>query len=336
MSENSKANSQVFLSSFGSLFQKLNVEFPPQRTSNPCTRSTITQRLGRVQDLSYRDKGIPYSTRPGISQTARPVNPQRIVDYPVQMYCDLNRPHLREDPMRNFDKAFNAYGERLRADLRGMHGVCTQLIAQEKQEAAKWYAMCARAIVERDQARKRFDSLTNGAGSPSSAAGEVQNTGVAGPLNSKHRGGSSGAQELSSTGKLSLLHLPPVHSPPESPPPSPHLSTSPASSSAMAISPTLPHSTISPSSSHVEVSQFGQRPVKRRKSCEVTRLIAHDAQPGGSGRVPEHTLPCNLKIKQQSRTPSPLTLPTDFPSDFSHVDLMYVSVKGMFVCRACL
>ena len=55
----------------------------------------------------------------------------------MQRYRDVGPPQTREDPIKSLEKAFNIYGERLRADVRGLRGLCTQIIAQEKPESAK-------------------------------------------------------------------------------------------------------------------------------------------------------------------------------------------------------
>jgi len=249
------------------------------------------------------------------------------------MHREIGRPHLREDPVRSVDKVFNVYGERIRADLRDMHGLCTQLVAQEKQEAAKWYALCAKVITERDHARQRLSVLAN-----SSSSG-VDHTDSAGRLTSKRGREVPSYSEESSRDTASArstvsvdsrpmrsLRLSPVHSPPASP--SPGLSMSPPSSSLLTATPPLSIATIPPSSSRSEFSPFEQRPVKLRRSCDLSNSIK---PPGGS---PPQTA-TDVRIKQQSRTPSPLTLPTQV-GDIFHVDLMYVSTKGGFVCRACL
>lgn len=285
-----------------------------------------------------------------MSQTTGPLRPQRILDQPHTLSVGFpNRPpreiqasrpgpgpHSREDPLRSVDQMFNVYGERLHADLRDMHGLCTQLVSREK---AKWYTLCAKVMMERDDARQKVNALTqsrnNLASSPSSA--EAQNFDFVGRLASKR--GRELPSKLDSTSPVDIRPKKSLQSPilsPSTSPTSPGKSTSPMAVTSPATTP--PRSEFSP---------FEQRPVKRRRSCDVSPLSYHTKReepsnsPTYSYTHPSPPQPAsNVKIKQQNRTPSPLTLPTHpgstLTSDFSHVDLMYVSTKGAFLCRACL
>ncbi|KAF8148830.1 hypothetical protein B0H34DRAFT_199743 [Crassisporium funariophilum] len=96
-----------------------------------------------------------------------------------------------------------------------------------------------------------------------------------------------------------------------------------------------------------------QRPVKRRKSCETSMSDRSSATLVEPAHGPEHDTVSALGEKDmelESETESSTTAVLDCtrsesgnplkantsPIEFSHVDIMYVPLKGNLVCRACL
>jgi hypothetical protein len=119
----------------------------------------------------------------------------------------------------------------------------------------------------------------------------------------------------------------------------------PSSLPPLSASMTPPSSGASTTSIYTNSSD---RPVKRTRSREPpSRSSVETTLADSTNRLvlatSTHSPP--PRIKQQSRTPSPLTPnsstlpPASAPAaapDFSHVDLMYVRRQSSLVCRACL
>ena len=286
-------------------------------------------------------------------------------DFPIQTFLETGPPSSREDSVKSMERAFNAYGERLRSDLRDMRGLCTQLIAQEKQEAAKWYALCAKVIRERDYARQRVNmlaygrngsralsSLSSSSSSETAAAAQIPNDANRASKRSYEDDESSqlleGLPPLSRSKSAEArpirpLRLSPVHSPVGSPTRS--TMSPPSSLPPLSASMTPPSSGASTTSIYTNSSD---RPVKRTRSREPpSRSSVETTLADSTNRLvlATSTRSPPPRIKQQSRTPSPLTPnsstlpPASAPAaapDFSHVDLMYVRRQSSLVCRACL
>ncbi|KAF9530900.1 hypothetical protein CPB83DRAFT_144149 [Crepidotus variabilis] len=249
----------------------------------------------------------------------------------------------QEGLSRSLEKAFNVYNDRVRSDLRDFRGLCTSLVAQEQQEAMKWYSLCLKVMKERDIARQQLHllSLERNSGSLTSPPISPSSTDQEAELNKALKRGredymmSNTVETASASSRSSSvetrptrpLRLSPVHSPSGSPT---RMSTSPLpvndpSPSTLSASPTSMALPPSPqTNSHGRVDH---RPGKRRKSCEAI----------GPTEV------SSPRVKQQSRTPSPLSfpghlrsLPPQQSADFPHIDLMYVPTNGLLVCRACI
>ncbi len=290
------------------------------------------------------------------------------VEFPMQRYRDVGPPQTREDPIKSLEKAFNIYGERLRADVRDFRGLCTRIIAQEKQESAKWYALCAKVIMERDYARQKINILAyernNHILNPASPPGlmaRAQSTDTPASRASKRLHNSVSDDEIqeatsppSSSNSLEARPIRPLrHSPSHSPATSPtRLSLSPSPTTTVASpplsAPSTPPTSMFLGSSVVPESNLAsidQRPVKRRKSYDYQTLREITlADPIKSEILPRSSSPTiSPKVKQQPRTPSPLphriqpqVSTSNFTAEFLPVDLMYVSSQGSLICRACL
>ena len=320
--------------------------------------SAISCAAQPPQHSTYLVRAIPSRHAP------RPKDPHvPPFEFPLQSFLESGPPSSREDAVKSLDKAFNAYGERLRSDLRDMRGLCTKLIVQEKQEAAKWYALCGKVIMERDYARQRVNMLTCGRSRASSSLSTSANHRASKRSYDDDDDDDDSSQLLEGFPPLSRsksaevrpirpLRLSPVHSPDGSP--------SRSTMSPPMSLPPLSAATMSPSSSDasttsIHTSTRADRPVKRTRSKEPpSRSSTVETTLADSTNrlvlVTSTRSPPPPRIKQQPRTPSPVTLnsstllPASAPAsaaaaaaaDFSHVDLMYVRRQSSLVCRACL
>jgi len=293
---------------------------------------------------------------PACSQASSVQDPHALpVEFPIQRYRDVGPPQTREDPIKSLEKAFNIYGDRLRADMREFRGLCTKIVAQEKQESAKWYALCAKVIMERDYARQKINILSyernNHILNPAGLTARAQSTDTPRSRSSKRLHNSNSdddVQEATSPPSNSVGARPikPLrHSPSHSPATSPtRMSLSPSPTTTVASPPisapsTPPTSTclgssVAPESNLVSIDQ---RPVKRRKSYDSTYRTKSEILPRSSSPT------ISPKVKQQPRTPSPLSCQiqpqvstSNYSAEFLPVDLMYVSSQGSLICRACL
>ena len=265
--------------------------------------------------------------------------------------------------VQSIEKAFNVYGERIRADLRDFRGLCTNLVVQEQMEADKWHSLCMKIMKERDYARQQLHILsqerrtqspptspvmTNEGSSATALKRGIEDVDPA-PMDDTVRNTSSSPVDVR---PMRGIRLSPVHSPACS---SARLSASPPPPFSHSISPSPPSSADIVDGENSAAGSSDGPPVKRRKSVESDRSVSSERTlVDPTAQVDRRTLQNSngVHVKQQSRTPSPLSFPTkppafvpppgktlgvrSLPGEFTHVDLMYVPMKGSLVCRACL
>ncbi|KAJ3494618.1 hypothetical protein NLJ89_g10772 [Agrocybe chaxingu] len=272
----------------------------------------------------------------------------------------------------SIERAFQIYTERHESDLRDFRGLCIGLAAHEQHEKEKWHSLCMKIMKERDMARQRVEELveeredigiptnekmiervlgTNGAVKRGREEADVEAAGH----ESKSDGGSDKAQRP----VRSLRGHSPMVSPPGSPSYpvyTPHLPPSLTSRScSLPPKPASPRGLPPPdydakstSSAPASVTTFNIReahpsgtepPLKRRKSCDTA--VSHPSSSPTAVETENRPLQNVNGSKQQSRTPSPPVMVRKSssaiaPGEFCHVDLMYLQVKGVLTCRACL
>ncbi|KDR71092.1 hypothetical protein GALMADRAFT_229744 [Galerina marginata CBS 339.88] len=276
--------------------------------------------------------------------------------------------------VQSVDTAFTVYGERLQADLRDFRSLCTTLVVKEHQEKERWHSLCLKIMKERDSARQRMQALLAGQREPSPRA--VSPPGSPTTESSSARGSKRAREEVntglddedmvispkSEYRPICALRHSPIPSPPGSPPsyssvalPPPPSSGTPSapssassatSSEAMSVTSAPPYVTTfrasgsrSPSQTAEDTPAEHQPPVKRRKSsCDTSVFTPEELARDSLTKV---EMRCTSRgrspvtaeaTKPPSRVPGSVAL----PGEFSHVDIMYVPMKGNLVCRACL